>query len=81
MALRPARSDALSVPSTDPVCPVCALSVNAPTLCTHLRQLRADAEKFVREERLTKPAKGQRKTLQKTQGNSDETRRLAKATG
>jgi hypothetical protein len=66
MAMPPARPDALSVPSTDPVCPVCALNVDAPVLCTHLRQLRADAEAFVKEERLTKSAKGQRKTLQKT---------------
>ena len=63
MALWPTRPETPDVPSTGPCCPVCTLSVDAPVLCTHLRQLRADAEMFVREERLAKSAKGQRKPL------------------
>jgi TubC N-terminal docking domain len=38
--------------SDSPCCPVCMLSVDASVLCTHLAELRANAERFVRQEKL-----------------------------
>ena len=61
MALRPARPQTPDVSSTNPCCPTCGLSVDAPVPCSHLRQLRNDAAQFVEQWRAEKPAKRPRK--------------------